>query len=127
MDDTAILSSQGNYTTFSFGGKTLTFRTCDGLEKYVKVLIWDKGYIEVLAKYRQRDKAIEEYIDLEPVLNSLYMDKDAFLAPIKQVQISYDYTELQRQYFDAMQPDEFHQNALDYAKKHPYTGNAKRL
>ena len=89
MDDTAILSSQGNYTTFSFGGKTLTFRTCDGLEKYVKVLTWDKGYIEVLAKYRQRDKAIEEYIDLEPVLNSLYMDKDAFLAPIKNVRIMY--------------------------------------
>lgn len=89
MDDTAILSSHGNYTTFSFGGKTLTFRTCDGLEKYVKVLTWDKGYIEVLAKYRQRDKAIEEYIDLEPVLNSLYMDKDAFLAPIKNVRIMY--------------------------------------
>ena len=39
----------------------------------------------------------------------------------------FDYTKWQRQYFDAMQPDEFHQNALDYAKKHPYTGNAKRL
>lgn len=89
MEDTAVLSSFKNYTTFSFGGKTLTFRTCNGLEKYVKVLTWDKGYIEVMAKYRQRDHEIEEYIDLEPVLDGLYMDKDAFLSPIKNVRIEY--------------------------------------
>ncbi len=89
MEDTAVLSSFKNYTTFSFGGKTLTFRTCAGLERYVKVLTWDKGYIEVMAKYRQREHEIEEYIDLEPVLNDLYMDKDAFLAPIKNVRIEY--------------------------------------
>ena len=89
MEDTAVLSSFKNYTTFSFGGKMLTFRTCAGLERYVKVLTWDKGYIEVMAKYRQREHEIEEYIDLEPVLNDLYMNKDAFLAPIKNVRIEY--------------------------------------
>ncbi len=89
MEDTAVLSSFDKYTTFSFGGKTLTFRTCDGLEKYVKVLTWDNGYLEVLAKYRQRDKIIEEYIDLEPVLDHLYMDKAAFLKPIRNVRIDY--------------------------------------
>lgn len=89
MEDTAILSSFKNYTTFSFGGKTLTFRTCNGLEKYLKVLTWDNGYIEVLAKYRQREHEIEEYIDLEPVLDGLYMDKEVFLAPIKKVRIEY--------------------------------------
>ena len=72
MEDTAVLSSFDKYTTFSFGGKTLTFRTCDGLEKYVKVLTWDDGYLEVLAKYRQRDNMVGEYIDLEPVLEQLY-------------------------------------------------------
>ena len=75
MEDTAVLSSFDKYTTFSFGGKTLTFRTCDGLERYVKVLTWDNGYLEVLAKYRQSDSEIEEYIDLEPILERLYMDK----------------------------------------------------
>lgn len=30
--NTAILSSFDKYTTFSFGGKTLTFRTCNGLK-----------------------------------------------------------------------------------------------
>ena len=89
MEDTAILSSYDKYTTFSFAGKTLTFRTCDGLEKYIKVLTWDNGYIEVLAKYRQRDEAVEEYIDLDPVLEGLFMNKAAFLNPIKNVRIEY--------------------------------------
>ena len=89
MEDTAVLSSFDKYTTFSFAGKTLTFRTCDGLEKYIKVLTWDNGYIEVLAKYRQRDEAIEEYIDLESVLDGLFMNKADFLKPIKNVRIEY--------------------------------------
>lgn len=89
MEDTAVLSSFDKYTTFTFGGKTLTFRTCDGLERYVKVLTWDDGYLEVLAKYRQSDNMVEEYIDLEPVLERLYMDKISFLKPIKNVRIHY--------------------------------------
>ncbi len=86
---TAELSSFDKYTTFSFGGKKLTFRTCDNLEKYTKILLWDKGYIEVLAKYKNKPEEIEEYIDLVPVLESLYMDKNKFLAPIKKVEIKY--------------------------------------
>lgn len=89
MDGTAVLSSFNKYTTFSYGGKTLTFRTCDGLEKYTKVVTWDNGYLEVMAKYRQRDHEIEEYIDLDPILSGLYMDKEAFLKPIKKVRIEY--------------------------------------
>ena len=52
--DTAILSTFDKYTTFSFGGKTLTFRTCNGLERYTKILLWDSGYIEVMAKYKHK-------------------------------------------------------------------------
>lgn len=89
MDDTAVLSSFDRYTTFTFKGKTLTFRTCNGLERYTKVLTWDNGYIEVMAKYRQRDDEIEEYIDLNPILQRLYMDKEEFLDPIKKVRIEY--------------------------------------
>ena len=90
MNDTAILSSFDKYTTFTFAGKTLTFRTCDGLEKYTKILKWEDGYIEVLAKYRQTEHEIEEYIDLDPVLTGLYMDRASFLNPIKKVRIEYD-------------------------------------
>ncbi len=87
--DTAILSSFDNYTTFSFNEKKLTFRTCNNLERYTKVLLWDNGYIEVMAKYKNRQEEIEEYIDLRPVLDNLYMDKNKFLSPIKEVKIEY--------------------------------------
>ena len=89
LDGTAILSSFDKYTTFSFGGKTLTFRTCNGLDRYTRVLLWDHGYLEVMAKYKHINHEIEEYIDLEPVLDGLYMDKEAFLKPIKNVRIDY--------------------------------------
>lgn len=95
-DGVAVLSSYDRYTTFSFDGKTLTFRTCDGLEKYTKVLLWDNGYIVVMAKYKQREEEIEEYIDLSPVLDGLYMDKKKFLSPIKSVKIEYPDKEKER-------------------------------
>ncbi len=43
--------------------------------------------MEVMAKYKQRSEEIEEYIDLDSVLDGLYMDKEAFLRPIKKVRI----------------------------------------
>ena len=89
MTDTAVLSSFDKYTTFEYGGRKLTFRTCNNLDRYTKVNLWDHGYIEVMAKYHHRDEEIEEYIDLEPVLNRLHMDSEAFLDPIKKVRISY--------------------------------------
>ena len=89
MNHTAILSSFDKYTTFSFGDKKLTFRTCNNLERYTKINLWDAGYIEVMAKYKHNKEEIEEYIDLIPVLEGLYMDKEKFLAPIKEVKIEY--------------------------------------
>ena len=88
-DGIAILSSFDKYTTFSYGGTKLTFRTCDGLERYTSVKLWDKGYIEVMAKYKHEENELEEYIDLIPVLENLYMDKDSFLKPVKGVRIEY--------------------------------------
>ena len=88
-EDTAILSSFDKYTTFSFNGKKLTFRTCNNLERYTKIILWDNGYIEVMAKYKHKKDEIEEYIDLIPVLKGLYMDPEKFLNPIKEVKIEY--------------------------------------
>ena len=87
---TAILSSFDKYTTFTYAGKTITFRTCDGLDRYTKVLLWDHGYLEVMAKYNHQNHEVEEYIDLEPILEGLYMNKNLFLDPIKKVTIKYD-------------------------------------
>ena len=87
--DYAVLSSFDKYTTFSFGGTTLTFRTCNNLDRYTKVNLWDNGYLEVMAKYQNRKDEVEEYIDLDPILKNLHMNRDAFLKPIKSVRIEY--------------------------------------
>ncbi|MBO7254307.1 MAG: hypothetical protein J6V36_03290 [Clostridia bacterium] len=88
MKENAILSSVGEYTTFSYGGRTLTFLTSKDLDRYVEIKEWDKGYIVVIAKYKSKGEE-EEYIDLLPILENLYMDAEVFLKPIKGVEIKY--------------------------------------
>jgi hypothetical protein len=85
--DHAVLSSKGNYTSFTYGDEIIRFMTSHRLERYVKVNKWDHGYLEVIARYNGREE--EEYIDLIPILKNLYIDPDAFLKPIKNVEVSY--------------------------------------
>lgn len=85
----AILSSAGGFTAFSFGGYNIRFRAPYSLERYVNVVKWDNGYLVVLAKYSHNAEPEEEYIDLKPILDSLYIDSTAFLKPIKSVRIAY--------------------------------------
>lgn len=89
MSDEAILSSNGQFTSFSFNGHNIRFRTSSRLEKYTKVVEWDHGYIVVMAKYEGCNEE-EEYIDLVPILRDLYFDADEFLGPIKKVRIEYE-------------------------------------
>lgn len=86
----AILSSSGNFTAFSFGGRHIRFKAPYSLERYVDVLHWDNGFLVVLAKYRHNAQPEEEYIDLKPILDDLYIDSDAFLKPIKSVRVNYN-------------------------------------
>jgi len=88
MNDCAFLSSSGNFTSFSYGGKTIRFRTSSALERYTDIVEWDHGYLVVMAKYKNQP-AEEEYIDLVPILDNLYIDSDAFLNPIKKVSLQY--------------------------------------
>lgn len=88
MEDYAILTNSGEYSIFKYNNQIIRFTTSDRLEKYTKVLEWDKGYIVVMAKYKDFDE-IEEYIDLVPILEMLYYDVDEFLKPIKEVRIDY--------------------------------------
>lgn len=46
-----------------------------------------------MEKYRHNDKE-EEYIDLVPILENLYFDSEAFLAPIKKVRLADDRCEI---------------------------------
>ena len=82
----AILSSEGKYTSFSYGGNTIRFLTSPRLLRYEKVLKWDNGYLEVIANYNGKE---EEYIDLVPILENLLMDAPTFLKPIQRVEVSY--------------------------------------
>lgn len=86
----AILSSKGEFTSFSFDKHVIRFRTSPRLERYTKVKEWDNGYLVVMAKYTNNTDDIEEYIDLVPILQNLYFDTKSFLSPIEGVCIQYE-------------------------------------
>ncbi len=90
MMDYAILSSKGQYTLFCYGQDTFRFRAPYSLEYYSEIREWDHGYIAVMTKYRHDKELIEEYIDLVPILENLYVDSDTYLKQIKEVRIRYD-------------------------------------
>lgn len=87
--DEAILSSGDGYTSFQFGGYNVRFKAPYSLERYLSVKEWVDGYLVVMAKYKHRNEPEEEYIDLAPILDGLYIDKAEFLRPIKKVCIHY--------------------------------------
>ncbi len=84
----ALLSNEGNMTSFRFGNSNIRFRTPKCLKQYVKVKEWDKGYLVVTADYEGIGLA-EEYIDLLPILKNLYINPETFLEPIKTVTINH--------------------------------------
>ena len=90
IDSEAVLSNEKNFTVFRFDGHVIRFRAPYSLERYTKVKKWDRGYLVVMAKYRHNDKEEEEYIDMVPILENLYFDSRAFLAPIKKVRLEDD-------------------------------------
>ena len=109
----AILSSAEGFTAFSFGGYNIRFRAPYSLERYVNVVRWDDGYLVVLAKYRHNAEPEEEYIDLKPILDELYIDSAAFLKPIKSVRIAYDWY---KEYCDSVLQDRSILNDREIAK-----------
>lgn len=84
----ALLSNQGDMTSFRYGDNNIRFRSPKNLKRYVEVKEWDNGYIVVTADYKGLGLT-EEYIDLQPILKNLYINPDKFLAPIKSVKIDY--------------------------------------
>ena len=89
MEDKAYLSNEGAYTIFSFRDNRLKFLAPYSLERYESVVEWDNGYLVVMAKYAHNKDAEEEYIDLLPILKSLYIKPVDFLKPIKSVEVRY--------------------------------------
>lgn len=83
----AVLSNEGDMTSFRYGGSNIRFRTPKRLKRYVEVKEWDNGYIVVMADYEGLG-VMEDYIDLQPILENLYMNPKTFLKSIKSVRIA---------------------------------------
>ena len=89
LSNEAIIGNADGFTAFRFGGYNIRFKAPYRLERYVDVVKWDDGYLVVLAKYSHSESPEEEYIDLRPILEGLYIDSDSFLKPIKSVRVAY--------------------------------------
>jgi hypothetical protein len=89
-DSHATLSHEKNYTVFQFRNYRIRFLAPYSLERYISIKEWDQGYLVVETKYTHNNDYIDEYIDLIPILEDLYIDADNFVRPIKEVRISYD-------------------------------------
>lgn len=88
MNEIAMLGNDDMFTIFSFGNRTIRFKAPYSLEKYTEVKEWDNGYLVVMAKYRHNTEPEEDYIDLLPILDNLYINAAEFLKPIKGVSIA---------------------------------------
>ncbi|MCQ2982922.1 MAG: hypothetical protein MJ178_09240 [Treponemataceae bacterium] len=87
-NSTAYLYNDGEYSIFSFGNTKITFLTSKNLEKYISVKEWNNGYLVVVKKNKDKPEQ-EDYIDLEPILENLYMTPEVFFKPIKKVEVRY--------------------------------------
>ena len=88
LSSVALLSNQGDMTSFRYGNHNIRFRSPKCLKRYTEVKEWDNGYIVVMADYEGLGET-EEYIDLLPILKNLYINPETFLKPIKSVKIDY--------------------------------------
>lgn len=85
----AILSNQGEMTSFKYAGYNIRFRSPKILKKYTEVKTWDDGYLVVMADY-EGIGITEEYIDLIPILQNLYINPKTFLKNIRTIKIAND-------------------------------------
>ena len=82
----AVLSNQGDMTSFRYADYNIRFRTPSILKKYGDVKSCDDGYIVVMEDYEGMG-ITEEYIDLVPILKNLYIKPETFLKNIQTVKI----------------------------------------
>lgn len=87
--DTAYLSNVNGYISFTYGDKNIRFKGPYSLVRIISIVEWDNGYIVLKAKYSHTEEEIEDYIDLVPILDRLYIDVDSFLKNIKKVEVNY--------------------------------------
>ena len=86
---TAYLSSKGRYISFSSQNRVIRFMGPYNLQRIERVKKWDNGYIVVDAKYDNQLENIEDYIDLVPILERLYINPEEFLKQVNNVEVKY--------------------------------------
>ena len=59
------------------------------LQRIERIKKWDNGYIVVDAKYDNHLENIEDYIDLVPILERLYINPEEFLKQVNNVEVKY--------------------------------------
>ena len=59
------------------------------LVKYVSVKEWDDGYI-VVDCLHDKLGIVEDYIDLIPMMENLFLDAKEILSPVRKVEIEND-------------------------------------
>ncbi|MCR5502240.1 MAG: hypothetical protein K6F53_04485 [Lachnospiraceae bacterium] len=83
----ATLRCDGKYTTFSYdNGKRIVFMHGKDLVRYLRVKVWDNGYIVVDCEGKAKGE-YEDYIDLQHLMENLYMEPERQLRGIKGVRI----------------------------------------
>ena len=87
-DGCAILTNRGQYTTFEYDGRTITFLHGKDLIEYLAVKEWDAGYLVVECRGKLKG-VFEDYIDLAYILERLYMNPEVFLRGVKEVRIAH--------------------------------------
>ena len=65
----------------------IRFKRPYSLDRFECVNVWDNEYIVVMAKYFHTEEPVEDYIDLIPILENLYIDADSFLSEIMRVEV----------------------------------------
>ena len=86
---TAYLTNDRDIISFSYGDRTIRFKGPYSLQRFLNVQEWDHGYLVVEATYAHDPEPVEDYIDLIPILQNLYIDSEAFLKPIERVEVRY--------------------------------------
>ena len=88
MPQTAFLSNRDGFAIFSFNNIDLKFSISDIVVKFVKIKEWDApiGYLVVDCLHDTMG-VVEDYIDLLPMLDNLYIDASKFLESIKKVEV----------------------------------------
>ncbi len=87
--DTAYLSSKGRYVIFTFQNRVIRFMGPYNLVRIERIKEWDNGYLVVDVRYDNQPDDVEDYIDLIPILERLYIKPDVFLGQIQNVEVRY--------------------------------------